>query len=65
MAEMMIFVRKWVPEIFQTSFAPGFDIFIHLEAILRNSKKIDFLNFSFVGSPKMQNLEKMMIFDDF
>ena len=38
----MLYGQKWVPEMFQSRFAPGFDIFTHLEAILRKFKKIDF-----------------------
>ena len=49
LAGMMIYGRKWTPQVFQSSFAPGFDILIHLDHILSNFEKIDFLKFFICG----------------
>ena len=54
---VMIYGRKWVPEMFQSRFAPGFDIFTHLEAILRKFKKIDFFKFFICGFTKNRPVE--------
>ena len=38
-------------------FAPGIDIRIHLERILRYFEILDFFDFLFVGSPKIGPVE--------
>ena len=44
-------------------FAPGIDIRTHLDRILRYFEILDFLNFLFVGSPKIGPVEISMGFE--
>ena len=47
--KMILYGRKWIPEVFQMRFAPRIDIISLLVQILSNFEKSHFLEFSFVG----------------
>ena len=47
---MMIYGRKWLFEVFQMCFAPKIVILMHLEGILSDFEKIDFLNIFICGT---------------